>query len=67
MQAFFTVIDGHGGCAATDHVTENLGENIVRATGSVQRDGSDLYDLEQAIRGGYLVTDEEFLRKVHAA
>ncbi|KAK4804286.1 hypothetical protein SAY86_004103 [Trapa natans] len=62
-QAFFTVIDGHGGHAATDHVAERLGENIVRAIGSFGKEGSDTYSLEHAIREGYLVTDEEFLRK----
>ncbi|OWM67526.1 hypothetical protein CDL15_Pgr028389 [Punica granatum] len=62
-QAFFAVIDGHGGRAAADYVAENLGSNILRAIESAGKDGASSYDLEQAIRGGYLDTDEEFLRK----
>lgn len=66
VQAFFTVIDGHGGRAAADYVAENLGKNIVRAIRSVEEEeAADPSDLEQAIRCGYLVTDEEFLSKVH--
>ncbi|CAK7328839.1 unnamed protein product [Dovyalis caffra] len=58
-QAFFAVIDGHGGRAAADYVAENLGKNIVKGLQNVgcKEDGQ----LEQAIRGGYLVTDREFL------
>ncbi|KAL5571740.1 hypothetical protein UlMin_021337 [Ulmus minor] len=57
-QAFFVVIDGHGGRAATDYVAENLGKNIVKA---IQDD--EEHRLEEAIRGGYLVTDNEFLNQ----
>uniref|UniRef100_A0A5B7BV90 PPM-type phosphatase domain-containing protein n=1 Tax=Davidia involucrata TaxID=16924 RepID=A0A5B7BV90_DAVIN len=57
-QAFFAVIDGHGGHAATDYVAENLGKNIVKALKRVEKAEDQL---EAAIRGGYLVTDEEFL------
>ncbi|XP_059629708.1 probable protein phosphatase 2C 2 [Cornus florida] len=53
-QAFFGVIDGHGGCAAAEYVAENLGKNIVKAL-------EEEDELEAAIRGGYLVTDQEFL------
>ncbi|XP_059631010.1 probable protein phosphatase 2C 2 [Cornus florida] len=53
-QAFFSVIDGHGGCAAAEYVVENLGKNIVKAL-------EEEDELEAAIRGGYLVTDQEFL------
>ncbi|KAJ6762177.1 PROTEIN PHOSPHATASE 2C [Salix koriyanagi] len=57
--AFFAVIDGHGGRAAVDYVAENLGKNIVNGLQNVdcKVDGR----LEQAIRGGYLATDKEFL------
>ncbi|XVF63436.1 hypothetical protein PTKIN_Ptkin09bG0087000 [Pterospermum kingtungense] len=57
-QAFFAVIDGHGGHAAADYVAENLGNNIVKALENV---GDEIGRLEQAIRRGYLVTDKEFL------
>ncbi|XP_022718389.1 probable protein phosphatase 2C 2 isoform X1 [Durio zibethinus] len=57
-QAFFAVIDGHGGHAAADYVAENLGKNIVEALENV---GDEIGRLEQAIRRGYLVTDKEFL------
>lgn len=58
-QAFFAVIDGHGGRAAANYVAENLGKNIVKGLQNVgcKEDGQ----LEEAIRGGYLVTDREFL------
>ncbi|XWS21960.1 hypothetical protein CRYUN_Cryun30bG0102900 [Craigia yunnanensis] len=57
-QAFFAVIDGHGGHAAADYVAENLGNNIVKA---LENDGHQLDRLVQGIRRGYLVTDREFL------
>ncbi|KAF5741944.1 hypothetical protein HS088_TW10G00952 [Tripterygium wilfordii] len=57
-QAFFAVIDGHGGCAAVDYVSENLGKNILKALENVGEE-----DVNEAIRGGYLVTDSEFLSK----
>lgn len=60
-QAFFVVIDGHGGRAATDYVAENLGKNIVKA---IEHVGGKDDELEQAIRGGYLLTDQEFLNQV---
>ncbi|TXG53480.1 hypothetical protein EZV62_022649 [Acer yangbiense] len=53
-QAFFTVIDGHGGRAAADYVAENLGKNIVKELGIVGEE-------EHAIRAGYMVTDTAFL------
>lgn len=60
-QAFFVVIDGHGGRAATDYVAENLGKNIVKA---IEHVGEKEDQLEEGIRGGYLLTDEEFLNQV---
>lgn len=64
VQAFFVVIDGHGGRAATDYVAENLGKNIVKGLDQhVTKDEDKL--LEEAIRKGYLVTDKEFLSQVN--
>ncbi|ONK57751.1 uncharacterized protein A4U43_C09F3720 [Asparagus officinalis] len=57
-QAFFGVFDGHGGRAAVDFVSENLGENIIRAIDRLE-EGED--KLEMAMRSGYLTTDREFL------
>ncbi|KAK7836268.1 putative protein phosphatase 2c 2 [Quercus suber] len=57
-QAFFAVIDGHGGQAATDFVAENLGRNIAKALECV---GGEEGQLEQAICSGYMVTDKDFL------
>lgn len=62
MQAFFAVIDGHGGSAATDYVAQNLGKNIVKELEHVKMDEDN--KLQEAIRGGYLVTDKEFLSQV---
>ncbi|KAK4741073.1 hypothetical protein SAY87_024661 [Trapa incisa] len=63
--AFFTVVDGHGGRAAADYVSQNLGKNVLRAIESAtsEANGTDPPDIEQAIRDGYAITDEEFLRK----
>uniref|UniRef100_A0A803PKP4 PPM-type phosphatase domain-containing protein n=1 Tax=Cannabis sativa TaxID=3483 RepID=A0A803PKP4_CANSA len=52
-------MDGHGGCAATDYVAENLGKNIVKGVEDVPN--SDEEKVAEAIREGYLVTDKEFL------
>ncbi|XP_030523045.1 probable protein phosphatase 2C 2 [Rhodamnia argentea] len=57
-QAFFAVIDGHGGRTAADYVAENLGNNILREAETV---GKERGSPEEAIREGYLVTDKEFL------
>lgn len=62
MQAFFVVIDGHGGRAATDYVAKNLGKNIVKELAHIAQEEDN--QLEQAIRGGYLLTDKEFLSQV---
>ncbi|PRQ22522.1 putative protein-serine/threonine phosphatase [Rosa chinensis] len=58
-QAFFAVIDGHGGCAAADYVAENLGKNIMKELEHVGEDQE--HELQQAIRQGYSVTDKGFL------
>lgn len=65
LQAFFAVIDGHGGHAAADYVAKNLGRNIVEALDHNHVSEEDDHHLEKAIRKGYLVTDEEFLSQVH--
>lgn len=63
MQAYFAVIDGHGGTAAANFVAENLGKNIVKALGE-HSTGKEEHVLEHAIRKGYYVTDTEFLNQV---
>ncbi|XP_057533336.1 probable protein phosphatase 2C 2 isoform X1 [Amaranthus tricolor] len=55
-QAFFSVIDGHGGVGAADYVADNLGNNILN---SLQN--HDGQRVEEAIREGYLNTDKDFL------
>lgn len=66
MQAFFAVVDGHGGHAAADYVADNLGKSIMSALENLM----EVYDdehasvVEQAIRGGYLETDKGFLSQV---
>lgn len=62
LQAFFSVIDGHGGCAAAEYVAENLGINIMKELQHVGEDQE--HQLEQAIRQGYSVTDKAFLSQV---
>ncbi|PIN11613.1 Serine/threonine protein phosphatase [Handroanthus impetiginosus] len=57
-QAFFVVIDGHGGHAAADYVAENLGKNIVNELEGVRKTGNQI---EAALRGGYSATDRECL------
>ena len=59
MQAFFSVIDGHGGVGAADYVADNLGNNILN---SLQN--HDGQRVEEAIREGYLNSDKDFLTHV---
>lgn len=61
-QAFFAVIDGHGGSSAADYVAKNLGKNIIKA---FENGGKEDDKLEEAIRMGYLVTDKVFLAQVN--
>nr|XP_016461264.1 PREDICTED: probable protein phosphatase 2C 74 [Nicotiana tabacum] len=58
-QAFFVVIDGHGGKAAAEFVAENLGKNIVKELERVEKKEGKY--IEVAIREGYSFTDQEFL------
>ena len=62
VQAFFAVIDGHGGYAAADYVAENLGKNIMKELQHFKEDRE--HQLERAIRQGYSVTDKGFLSQV---
>ncbi|XP_060175585.1 probable protein phosphatase 2C 2 [Lycium barbarum] len=59
-QAFFVVIDGHGGKAAAEYVAENLGKNIVKELEGVER--KEGKHIEVAIREGYSRTDQQFLK-----
>ncbi|KMT19915.1 hypothetical protein BVRB_1g009620 [Beta vulgaris subsp. vulgaris] len=58
-QAFFAVVDGHGGEAAADYVADNLGKNILSSLENIVE--ADQHTVEQAIRRGYLETDKGFL------
>ncbi|XP_023549742.1 probable protein phosphatase 2C 30 [Cucurbita pepo subsp. pepo] len=58
-QAFFAVVDGHGGRDAADYVVENLGKNIINALEKIAEDEENAIEL--AIRRGHGRTDEEFL------
>lgn len=60
-QAFFAVIDGHGGRAAADYVAENLGKNIVKELECTKR--PEDHHLEALIRRSYSITDKDFLLK----
>ncbi|OAY63842.1 putative protein phosphatase 2C 77 [Ananas comosus] len=60
-QAFFGVFDGHGGRAAVDFVSENLGNNIIAAVAHLEKEKEQR--LEMAIKAGYLTTDREFLNQ----
>lgn len=62
MQAFFAVVDGHGGEAAADYVADNLGKNILSSLENIVE--ADQHTVEQAIRRGYLETDKGFLSQV---
>ncbi|KAE8652239.1 hypothetical protein Csa_022131 [Cucumis sativus] len=58
-QAFFAVVDGHGGRDAADYVVEHLGKNIINALEKIA--GEEEKAIESAIRRGHKRTDEEFL------
>nr|GMD72779.1 probable protein phosphatase 2C 74 [Ipomoea batatas] len=63
-QAFFVVIDGHGGRNAVDYVAENLGKNIVNSleAGNNKLSSSSYGNcIEDALRQGYSETDKQFL------
>jgi protein phosphatase 1L len=55
------VYDGHGGRAAVDYISDNLGKNIISRISQMEKGENQL---EMAIRTGYLTTDEEFISQV---
>ncbi|KAE8710226.1 putative protein phosphatase 2C 14 [Hibiscus syriacus] len=58
-KAFFGVYDGHGGKDAADFVAQNLHNNLFEMLKDCK--GND--EKEEAVKSGYLKTDEEFLKK----
>lgn len=60
MQGFFGVYDGHGGRNAAEFAAENLHTNILEMLKDCKGDEGK----KEAIRAGYLKTDQEFLKKV---
>ncbi|KAL9245154.1 hypothetical protein vseg_018836 [Gypsophila vaccaria] len=60
-QAFFGVIDGHGGQEAANYVANNLGRNVLKELENLK--DADYHGIELAISGGYSQTDKEFLRQ----
>ncbi|RVX04397.1 putative protein phosphatase 2C 14 [Vitis vinifera] len=59
-KGFFGVYDGHGGKMAADFVVENLHTNIFEKLENCAEDTTK----EEAVKAGYLKTDEEFLKQV---
>lgn len=58
-QAIFGVFDGHGGTSAAEFAAENLDKNIINELETSVDDGQ----IEEAVKGGYMATDSEFLKK----
>ncbi|OVA20582.1 Protein phosphatase 2C (PP2C)-like domain [Macleaya cordata] len=58
-KGFFGVYDGHGGRKASEFVSENLHKNILAM---LENSEGDL-GKEEAIKAGYLKTDQEFLKQ----
>ena len=58
--ALFGVFDGHGGTEAAEFCSKNIGQFIVDEL--EKRDGQSSEAKEEALRNGYLRTDEEFLK-----
>ncbi|CAI9779371.1 unnamed protein product [Fraxinus pennsylvanica] len=56
---FFGVYDGHGGTKAAEFVTDNLHLKILEMLENLPEDKAK----EEAIKEGYLKTDEEFLKQ----
>ncbi|KAF6137170.1 hypothetical protein GIB67_030934 [Kingdonia uniflora] len=59
IQGFFGVFDGHGGRKAADFAAENLCGNIMGMLEKCEGDSGK----GEAIKAGYLKTDEEFLNQ----
>ncbi|PON64258.1 Protein phosphatase [Parasponia andersonii] len=53
---FFGVYDGHGGKKAAEFVAENLHNNVLEMM-------KDCKEKEEAVRAGYLKTDQDFLKQ----
>lgn len=62
VQGFFGVYDGHGGKKAAEFVAENLHTNILQMMENCEEPMSK----EEAVKAGYLKTDQEFLKQVIA-
>ena len=60
MQGVFGVYDGHGGSKAAQFVAEKLHGNIKEMLDKVPENG----DKEEAVKLGYLKTDQDFLKQV---
>ncbi|KAI3464097.1 hypothetical protein Pfo_020760 [Paulownia fortunei] len=58
-QALFGIFDGHGGAKAAEFAAENLDKNIIDELNRREDDG----EIELAVKGGYLTTDSEFLKR----
>ncbi|XWS34711.1 hypothetical protein CRYUN_Cryun21dG0061200 [Craigia yunnanensis] len=58
-KAFFGVYDGHGGKKAAEFVAENLHNNIFE----MLKKSKGNEGKEEAVKAGYLKTDEEFLKQ----
>uniref|UniRef100_A0A2C9UMX3 protein-serine/threonine phosphatase n=1 Tax=Manihot esculenta TaxID=3983 RepID=A0A2C9UMX3_MANES len=58
-KGFFGVYDGHGGKRAAEFVAENLHTNILEMMENCTGNASK----EEAVKAGYLKTDQEFLRQ----
>ncbi|XP_054821334.1 probable protein phosphatase 2C 14 [Prosopis cineraria] len=58
-KGFFGVYDGHGGRKAAEFVVENLHANILKMVENCLESRAK----EEAVKAGYLKTDEEFLKK----
>ncbi|WCJ38556.1 Protein phosphatase 2C family protein [Euphorbia peplus] len=59
--SFFGVYDGHGGQKAAEFVAENLHTNIVEMMVKCSETGGG--SKEEAVKSGYLKTDQEFLKQ----
>ncbi|PIN07876.1 Serine/threonine protein phosphatase [Handroanthus impetiginosus] len=62
-QAFFGIFDGHGGAQAAEFAAENLDKNIIDELKRIDNDNVDDDGIEMAVKGGYLTTDSEFLKR----
>ncbi|KAL7115268.1 hypothetical protein ACP275_04G174000 [Erythranthe tilingii] len=59
-KALFGIFDGHGGSKAAEFAAENLEKNIVDELNTREDDDGEI---ELAVKGGYLTTDSEFLKR----